>query len=151
MTATSSEIVTPPESKRHEPPIDAAATSAAGKDLRGAERRHFSRFDLMATVHVRHAAVDHLLELANFSRSGALILLGNLRSPIWMTVGRRLELGVLLPGRGYGVTLRGTIARIHGDQVGFGLHFDATDPETVRGVKRLIDFTCIAPATVPRP
>ena len=50
---------------------------------------------MMASVHVRHAAVDYLLELGNISRSGALVLLGSLPQPLWMTLGRKVELSLV--------------------------------------------------------
>lgn len=130
------------------------------RDSRGAERRRFQRHEMMASVHVRHAAVDYLLELGNVSRSGALVLLGSLPRPLWMTLGRKVELSLvaLLDENDAApssyrdpLVLRGAIVRMHAGNKGFGMHFDLSDEETARSANRVADLIAIRPAAVPRP
>ena len=127
---------------------------------RGAERRRFQRHEMMASVHVRHAAVDYLLELGNISRSGALVLLGSLPQPLWMTLGRKVELSLVAlldenetAPSSYRdpLVLRGAIVRMHAGNKGFGMHFDMSDEETARSAERVAELISLAPATVPRP
>lgn len=131
------------------------------REARGAERRRFQRHEMMASVHVRHAAVDYLLELGNVSRSGALLLLGSLPKPVWMTLGRKVELSLvaLLDDGEEGpssyrdpLVLRGSIVRMHAGNKGFGMHFDMSDEQTARSAKRLAELIALRPAVaVPRP
>jgi len=137
----------------------ADSPDSSSHDPGGAERRAYSRHELMASVHVRHAAVDHVLELGNISRSGALVLLGSLPTPMWMTLGRQVELLIfalvddneLLPSEYRDPCVaHGKIVRIHGGHKGFGVHFDE-DSETKASIARLMQRIAVQPVNVPRP
>ncbi len=107
----------------------------------------------MAQVHVRRSEVDFVLDLGNISCSGVLVLLGSLESPVWMEIGRQVELGIFGIEGVDNLTVRGAIARIHrgGDGVGFAVHFDRNDDETQQAVQRLIELAIVSDVHVPRP
>ena len=61
------------------------------------DRRIFERFDVIAQVRVRHGQVDHIMEVLNVSRGGALIDLGTDARPGWLKLDRRIQIRLLGP------------------------------------------------------
>lgn len=103
------------------------------------ERRIHTRFDLLAQVTVRHGSVDHVLEILNLSRGGALVDLANEARPRWLEMHRVVEVR-LFDGEGRTVLeASGKIVRVSESLATrtFAVEFDALlDDEAVRRVLR---------------
>jgi hypothetical protein len=105
----------------------------------GAERRVHPRYDLLAQIAVRHGSVDHVLEILNLSRGGALVDLARESRPRWLDLGRQVEVRVLGLDGATVLEAEGRVVRIveNLDTRTFAVQFDAlVDDDVVREVLR---------------
>jgi hypothetical protein len=130
--------------------------SAPPPEPRGSERRRHTRYELMAQVRVRRGSVDYVLELVNISRSGALVSLGSLQEPRWLSIGRTVELSIIHPEALDTVDLTGRVVRIEeGARLAFAVEFDPPQPAEAAALDRLLahalESTRPPPVRPPRP
>jgi hypothetical protein len=99
------------------------------------DRRIHPRYELLAQVTVRHGSVDHVLEILNLSRGGALVDLAHEPRPRWLELHRPVEVRVF-DGEGRAVLERtGSIVRVveNVDNRTFAVQFDELlDADSVR-------------------
>ena len=95
------------------------------------ERRRHPRYEILAQVRVRPADTDFVLEVKNLSMSGALIELGSLERPVWVKIGRRVELTLFVPDQARSAEVSGPIRRIVEDteQCAFAVQFEGISAE----------------------
>ena len=93
------------------------------------DRRRHQRFDLIAHVRVKRGRVDYVMELTNISRSGALVDMGTLDRPKWVSLDGEVEIGIIHPESLDIVPLTGKIVRVQrvGDSIQFAVTFIAPD------------------------
>jgi hypothetical protein len=100
------------------------------------ERRVHPRYDLLAQISVRHGNLDHVLEIVNLSRGGALVDLGGEPRPRWLVLHRDVDVR-LFDAEGRTVfERRGKIVRIAEtlEHRTFAVQFeDLLDDAIVRG------------------
>lgn len=105
------------------------------------ERRVFPRYELLAQLSVRDGAVDHVLEILNLSRGGALVDLGSTARPRWLELHRAVEARlfdadghVLLEAMGRVVRIAETL-----EHRTFAIQFDTLlDEHVVRSALRAV-------------
>lgn len=99
------------------------------------ERRVYPRYDILAQVRVREGSVDHVMEILNISRGGALVDLGDAKRPRWVEIRRELDVRLFDTDGSTLVETGAHIVRIVEtlDSRTFAVEFDEVqDDETVR-------------------
>jgi len=77
-----------------------------------ADRRAHPRYELLAQITVRHGSIDHVLEVINLSRGGALVDLGREPRPPWLSIEREVS-ARMIDGDGHAVLeVHGRVVRI---------------------------------------
>jgi hypothetical protein len=97
-------------------------------------RRVYERFDLLAQVRVRQGTLDHVLEIINISRGGALVDLGDAK-PRWLALRRVVEVRLLAEDGSALLDATGSVVRIVEtlDKRMFAIEFDTPqDDEIIR-------------------
>ncbi len=118
------------------------------------ERRRHPRFEVMAQVRVKRGRNTYVLEVLDVSESGALVDLGMLTRPVWLLVGRRVELH-LFPLESEGelapVATWARIVRVVAAPAGyrFAVEFEAETPGLREGITRLIALSSPRPPPLP--
>lgn len=76
------------------------------------DRRIYPRIDLFAQVRVRQGSVDHVMDILNLSRGGALIDLGSTKRPRWLELRKRVDIRVFGPDGEATVDVGAQVVRI---------------------------------------
>lgn len=119
--------------------------------LSSIERRRHERYDIMAQVRVKRGRIDTLCELVNVSVSGALVDLGSLDPPRWITQGRSLEVHVIHPVDLDTIELEATVVRVEQreDSTRFACEFTDLGATERLALERLIALHAPAPVRPP--
>lgn len=115
------------------------------------DRRVYPRYEILAQVRVREGLVDHVMEILNISRGGALVDLGDAKRPRWVEIRRELDVRLFDTEGATLVETGAHVVRIVEtlDSRTFAVEFDVVqDDETIR---RACASAAKPPPLPPRP
>lgn len=130
------------------------AQAQAQAEPQAVERRRHPRFEVMAQVRVKRGRNTYVLEVLDVSESGALVDLGTLARPLWLLVGRRVELHLfpLEPDRELApIATWARVVRVVAAPGGyrFAVEFEPETPGLREGIARLIALSSPRPPPLP--